>query len=36
MDQDMAEVPNLHALPEVVEHLVGDRFCAGGQFTQDF
>ena len=31
----MAEVPYLHALTKVVEHLVGDRFSAGGEFTED-
>jgi hypothetical protein len=31
----MAEVANLHAVTEVVEHLVGDRFSAGGQFTHE-
>lgn len=35
MDQEMAEVPYLHALTKVVEHLVGDRFSAGGEFTED-
>src|SRR5271156_281914 len=35
MDQDTAQVAHLHALTEVVEHPVGDRFSAGDQFTQD-
>lgn len=35
MHQDMAEVSHMHALAEVVEHLVGDQFSDGGQFTHE-
>ena len=35
VDQDIAQVANLHVLRGVVEHLVRDRVAAGREFTEE-